>query len=233
MDDDSVNVISELDELGLGGGGIPMVSEMRRNLRANQSIEEARLETRLGIKHALSSIKYYPKPSKCKVKSTGEYLTRYVGSSKNFDPLSFYMSEEAKEGVEAREKTLSVDFVVAKPVPPCANEAKILPGVESMLAKCYNKFLFIGRCMENGDEKSIWTTIKDGILSTAYSMKNTHDLRMRVLTGSDLYSTKNNIEEGMVRERVKERLRKVGLKKESFFREGGGSVTPLIFLSSS
>jgi hypothetical protein len=136
------------------------------------------------------------------------------------------MSHAAKQAEEVREAFLSIDFVVARPTPQQEGEANMLPVVSNMLAKCYNKFLFIAKAMEVGDEVAIWTTIKDAVLSTAHNMTRIQDARIEQVTGSLAYTTKGSMENSLIRDKVKERLVKSGIKKESFFRVGGGSANP-------
>jgi hypothetical protein len=218
--------VSVLDELAFGGGGIPMSSSMRRNLRLSTAREEGGKETRLGVTHALSSVQYTPTCTSFKVESTGKFLRKSLASKKSFDPFSFVMTQEAREGEEARGKTLCVDFVLAKPPRQYPGEDPLLPNVSEMLAKCYNKFLFIAKCMEKGDEKAIWSTIKDAIFSTAHNLTRINDSRATLFTGSKTFTSRAHTEEGMIREATKERLRKAGMKKEEFFRLGGGMADP-------
>jgi hypothetical protein len=95
-----------------------------------------------------------------------------------------------------------------------------------MLAKAYNKFLFIGRCMEVGDERGVWTMIRDGVFSTANNLTRVHDARMTSLTGSTLYTTRGNMGEGLVRQKVRNRLKRERGKDDMFFRIGGGYGDP-------
>jgi hypothetical protein len=225
-DTESQSVVSDLEELGLGGGGIPMPEEMRRNLVLSESVVEKGFETKLGVRHSLSAVQYAPKSNKFAVESAGKYLAKALNNPKSFDPFAFQMTKEAKEGEEAREKTLSVDFTLARPPHQLTNEAPMLPTVSKMLAKCYNKFLFIARCMEKGDERAIWMTIKDAIFSTAHNLTRIHDLRVESATGSNLYTSRANMEGGFIREKVKQNVKKNAVKKDSFFRGEGGFGDP-------
>jgi hypothetical protein len=216
------SAMSELDELGFGGGGVPMQLLMRRNLAVSDAVEEEGQETKLGVKHALSAIQYRPRKSSFKVESTGKYLRKSLGRARTFDPFAYVMTKEARQAEESREKTLCLDFVVAKPVPRVAGESVLLPSVSAMLTKCYNKFLFIAKCMEKGDERAIWAMLKDGVFSTADSLTRIQDLRVEAVTGSSAYSTRASAEVGLIREKAKERWQKTLGKPGSFFRTGGG-----------
>jgi hypothetical protein len=97
--------------------------------------------------------------------------------------------------------------------------------MSEMLAKCYNKFLFIARCMEQQDEKGVWTIIKDAIFSTAHNMTRVHDARTVLVTGTTLYTNKANTDNGLIREKAKKRIKKEG-RKDPFFPYWGGSTDP-------
>jgi hypothetical protein len=218
--------MSGLGEIGFGGKGIPMRAEMKKNLQSSVLVEELGEETRLGRVHALSSVQYSPTPSSYKVKSTGHFLRTFLGSAKKFDPFAFSMTDEAKIAEEAREKTLCVDFAIARTPPRQLNEDPLLPNVSEMLSKCYNRFLYIARCMEMGDELAVWTTLRDGIFSTAHNLTRIHDARTTLSTGSRAFTNRANSENGMIREKIREKMKKEGMKKETFFREGGGLDNP-------
>jgi hypothetical protein len=220
------NRLSQLEELGFNEGGIPMPESMRRNLVMTEVVEESYKETELGMLHSLSSVRYNPSKSEFKVRSTGKHLRQLLGKDKTFDPMAFSMTKQAQDSEDAREKTLSVDFVVARPIPRLQGEKKLLPAVSEMLAKAYNKFLFIGRCMEVGDERGVWTMIRDGVFSTANNLTRVHDARMTSLTGSTLYTSRVNMGEGLVRQKVRNRLKKERGKDDIFFRIGGGYGDP-------
>jgi hypothetical protein len=199
---------------------------MRKNLKTSTIVEELGEETRLNRVHALSSVQYIPTSSTYKVKSTGKFLRTFLGNAKKFDPFAFSMTEEAKAAEEAREKTLSVDFTIARSPAQQVGEDPILPNISEMLSKCYNRFLYIARCMETGDEFGVWTALKDGIFSTAHNLTRIHDARVTLSTGSRSYTNRANTENGMLREKVKERMKKEGVRKGFFFREGGGPNNP-------
>jgi hypothetical protein len=218
--------VGVLDEIGFSGMGIPLPADMKAKLKSNIVVEESGKETSLGKLHSLSSLRYTPSPTSFKVTSTGEFLKRFLGSSKKFDPFCFALTREAKSAEEAREKTLCVDFVVARSPPRQPNEDPILPNASEMLAKCYNRFLFIARCMEVGDERAVWMTIKDGIFSTAHNLTRVHDARMTISTGSRSYTNKASSDDGMIREKTRKRLRKENARKDGFFQLGGGRNNP-------
>jgi hypothetical protein len=225
--------MSQLEELSFNQGGVPMPEEMRKNLIMSEAVEESSMETKLGMWHSLSSVKYNPSKSEYKVKSAGDFLRKSLGKAKTFDPFAFSITKEAKEGEEAREKTLSVDFVVAKPIPKLAGEKKLLPAASELLAKAYNKFLFIGRCMEAGDERGVWTAIRDGVFAMANGLTRVHDARMTTLTGTTSYTTRANLEVGLVRQKVKDKIKKERGKGDLFFRVGGGLGDPPQFIYPS
>jgi hypothetical protein len=178
------------------------------------------------VKHALSAIQYRPRKSSFKVESTGKYLRKSLRRVRTFNPFAYVMTKEVRQAEESREKTLCLDLVVAKPVPRVAGESVLLLSVSAMLTKCYNKFLFIAKCMEKGDERAIWAMLKDGVFSTADSLTRIQDLRVEVETGSSAYSTRASAEVGLIREKAKERWRKTLGKPGSFFRKGGGTSIP-------
>jgi hypothetical protein len=124
---DTQSVVSDLDELGLGGGGVPLSGYMRRNLSMSEAIQEKGFETKLGVIHSKSSVSYTPRKTSFKVQSTGEYLREALKGETTFDPLAFTMTSEAREGEEAREKTLSVDFVVAQTPQPIRGRSQFCP----------------------------------------------------------------------------------------------------------
>jgi hypothetical protein len=226
MDEENEREVSALDELELGAGGIPMPKRMRKNLVKSYVVEEKGQELKLGMTHAMSCFLYKPTPSSFKVKSTGDFLKKYLPGESTFDPFAFTMSEEAREGADVRLKTVNVDFVLAKSPPRCVGEDPALPNVSRMLSRCYNRFLQVARCMEKGDELGAWMAIKDGIFGTAHSMTRVNDSRTVLVTGVDVFTSKAITGGGLIREKVKERLKKEGMKKEMFFREGGGRFDP-------
>jgi hypothetical protein len=220
-------MISDIDEIGFGGGGgIPMHPEMRGNLQMSEIVEEKGMECKLGVIHGLSPIQHVPKPSTFKVESTGRFLQKFLGSQKKFDPYLFIMNDEAIQAEEARLKTLSVDFVVAKHLPPTSGERKTHPVVSEMLAKAYNRFLFIARCMERGDERGVWTAIKDGIFATAHDMTRQHDARITTHLGTAAFTSRAVYDSGMIREGVKEKIKRETGKTDLFFPFGGGYPEP-------
>jgi hypothetical protein len=220
-------MISDIDEIGFGGGGgIPMHPEMKGNLQMSEIVEEKGMECKLGVMHSLSPIQYVPKPSTFKVESTGKFLQKSLGSQKKFDPYLFIMSDEAIQAEEARLKTLSVDFVVAKYLPPTSGERKTHPVLSEMLAKAYNRFLFIARCMEKGDERGVWTAIKDGIFATAHDLTRQHDARITTHLGTAAFTSRAVYDSGMIREGVKERIKRETGKTDLFFPFGGGYSEP-------
>jgi hypothetical protein len=225
VEDGEIGSVSELEELSVSNTGVPMSSELKQNLRASMLIEEDENQTMLGIFHTLSPIQYYPTPSLFKVKSTGDFLRRSLGKAKKFDPYYFTMTKEAKGGVEAREKTLGVDFVVAQSPPQTSGEDPILPAMSEILSKAYNRLLFIARCMEQGDEKAIWATIRDGVFATAHDLTRINDARVTLATGNKSLTSRGGGETGMIREKTRERIKEMG-RKSPFFRGGGGYDNP-------
>jgi hypothetical protein len=225
-EEDTQSMVSEWDELGVGGIGVPMSADMKKNLAISEVIAEKGHELRLGINHALSPLQYVPRKCSYPVKSTGSFLRKTLAGDKTFDPFAFEMPKEVRDGEEARHKTLCVDFVIGRTPPLSAGEDPLLYQVAQMLTKCYNKFLFIGRCMEVGDERAVWATIKDAVFSTAHNMTRVNDARAQLVTGSASYTSRMNTGGSLIREKVKERIRKDGVKREGFFREGGGWNDP-------
>jgi hypothetical protein len=199
---------------------------MKAKLKSNIVVEELGKETKLNRLHAASSLRYTPSASQFKVISTGNFLKRFLGNTKTFDPFAFSMTKEAKSAEEAREKTLCVDFVIAHSPPRQPNEDPILPNASEMLAKCYNRFLIIARAMEVGDERAVWMAIKDGVFSTAHNLTRIHDARMTLSTGSKSFTNKASSDDGMIRKKTQKRLSREAAKKGGFFPAGGGQADP-------
>lgn len=80
--------------------------------------------------------------------------------------------------------------------------------------------------MEERDERAAWLILKDGIFSIAHDLTKIHDGRLILLTGSTSYTNRAITDNGLVRPKLKNKLKKEGSKKEVFFRVGGGLNPP-------
>jgi hypothetical protein len=159
------------------------------------------------------------------VELTEKFLRTFVGEVKKFDPFAFALTSEARSAKKARGKTLCIDFALGSSPPQQIGEDPIIPTVSDMLSKCYNRFLYISTCMEVGDEMAVWTALKDGVFVTAHDLTRIHDGRLTASTGNKLFTNKASSDNGMIREKARERWKKEG-KKGVFFREGGGLGDP-------